>query len=123
MIRKVVYLTIDDAPSADFRQKIDYLFSREIPAVFFCPGEALVERSDATKEAIKRGFVIGNHGYDHPHFSEITLEACFEQIRRTDSLIEDIYRKSGMAIPMKCQNREYTLPTRQEIRSLLCHTI
>jgi peptidoglycan/xylan/chitin deacetylase (PgdA/CDA1 family) len=102
MVHKVAYLTIDDAPSADFKQKVDYLLSREIPAVFFCPGEALEECSDEVIEAVKRGYVIGNHGYDHPHFSEITLDACFEQIHRTDTLIEDIYRKSRMAIPMKC---------------------
>lgn len=66
MTRKIAYLTIDDAPSLDFEKKIDFLQSQGIPAIFFCPGNALESRPQVTVEAIQSGFVIANHAYDHP---------------------------------------------------------
>jgi len=94
---KIAYLTIDDAPSPDFEQKVAYLLDKGIPAIFFCPGNALEARPDPVVAAIRQGFVIGNHAYDHPHFSEIPLEACFEQIRRTAAIIRAIYTRAGVA--------------------------
>lgn len=93
---KIAYLTIDDAPSADFAFKVDYLSSKGIPAIFFCPGNALEVQPDLVVDAIQKGFVIGNHAYDHPHFSEIPLEAGYEQIRKTDQLLEQIYSQAGI---------------------------
>jgi peptidoglycan/xylan/chitin deacetylase (PgdA/CDA1 family) len=97
MMRKIAYLTIDDAPSADFGKKIDFLQSRSVPAIFFCQGNALESYPEISVEAIQRGFVIGNHAYDHPHFSEIALETCFEQIRLTDEIIANLYDRAGVA--------------------------
>lgn len=96
MISKIAYLTIDDAPSADFGAKIDFLESKNIPAIFFCQGNYLESNPDICIEAIRRGFVIGNHTYDHPHFSEISLETCFEQIRLTDGIITGLYVRAGV---------------------------
>ena len=84
MVRKVGYLTIDDAPSEDFRNKVKHLVEKEIPAIFFCRGDYLVERSEDVILAIKKGFVIGNHSYNHARFSEIPLKECFHQIKQTD---------------------------------------
>lgn len=100
-IEKTAYLTIDDAPSVDFEQKVDFLLSKDIPAIFFCPGETLEIRPEPVINAIRKGFLIGNHTFDHPHCSEITLEACFEQIQKTDELIEGIYQQAGVPIPAK----------------------
>ena len=97
MVSKIAYLTIDDAPSADFGIKLDFLQSKDIPAVFFCPGNAVELYPDVCVEAIQRGFVIGNHAYDHPHFSEISLEACYEQIKITDEIISKLYDRAGVA--------------------------
>ncbi len=89
-------LTIDDAPSPDFLQKIDWLESRGIPAIFFCTGENLAARPEMAAEALQRGFVVGIHSWDHPHFSRIPLKACFEQIRRADAVLTQIYKKAGI---------------------------
>lgn len=94
---KIAYLTIDDAPSADFEMKIEFLQNKGIPAIFFCPGNALDARPKKAVKAIQRGFLIANHAYDHPHFSEIPLEACFEQIRRSDEIIAGIYEQAGVS--------------------------
>jgi peptidoglycan/xylan/chitin deacetylase (PgdA/CDA1 family) len=94
---KVVYLTIDDAPSADFKQKADFLCEQRIPAVFFCQGDLLEKNREAALRAIKQGFILGNHSYDHPHFSSLPLDACFEQIQRTDDILNDLYDALGIS--------------------------
>lgn len=96
MIKKIGYLTIDDCPTSDFKNKIDYLVSKNIPAILFCCGDRMKERPEAVIDAIKRGFVIGNHSYNHPNFSEITLEECHEQIKKTDDIINCLYKKAGI---------------------------
>lgn len=95
------YLTIDDAPSEEFRQKVDFLLSKNIPAIFFCRGTRLEERKEEVVYAIQKGFVIGNHTYSHPHFSKLSKEECFKQIAITDKLIEEVYRKAGRKRPAK----------------------
>jgi peptidoglycan/xylan/chitin deacetylase (PgdA/CDA1 family) len=96
MVRKVGYLTIDDAPSKDFLNKVDYLVSKEIRAIFFCRGDLLEENPKDVIYAIKKGFVLGNHSYNHPHFSEIPLKECFNQIKQTDEILESIYEEAGV---------------------------
>jgi peptidoglycan/xylan/chitin deacetylase (PgdA/CDA1 family) len=93
---KAAYLTIDDAPSRDFLEKATFLLGHRVPAVFFCVGHSLEERPNDAVWALKQGFVIGNHSYSHPHFSDLSLEDGENQIKRTDALIEDLYRKAGV---------------------------
>ena len=47
-------------------------------------------------EAIKRGYVIGNHSWSHPSFSKLTFEQCTAEIEMTDEQIEDAYRAAGV---------------------------
>jgi peptidoglycan-N-acetylglucosamine deacetylase len=101
MKNKIVYLTIDDAPTEHFTQKVDFLHQHHIPAVFFCRGDFLELRPQETIDAIHKGFTIGNHSYDHPHFSDLSLEAAYQQIESTERIIEDIYAKAKVTQPAK----------------------
>jgi peptidoglycan/xylan/chitin deacetylase (PgdA/CDA1 family) len=83
------------------KRKIDFLASKKIPAICFCQGSLIEKNPDYIIYAIKKGFVIGNHSYNHPHFSRITLKECFDQIKRTDEIIEAIYKKAGVRRPAK----------------------
>jgi len=98
---KTAYLTIDDAPSKDFRKKIDFLLSKNIPAIIFCQGNDLQNNQEEIIYAIKKGFIIGNHSHDHPYFSQLTLEQAKEQIKKTDVVIDEIYQKAGILRPVK----------------------
>lgn len=98
---KIAYLTIDDAPSADMIRKVDFLVSKKIPAIFFCRGNLMEKRAGAVIYAVQKGFIIGNHSYSHPTFSKLTLKKGFEQIKKTDEIIEDLYRKAGVKRPIK----------------------
>lgn len=92
---KTVYLTIDDAPSEWMAARVALLSELRIPAVFFCTGDRLSVRSEPAIEAIRRGSVIGNHSWDHPHFSQLTLEQAEAEISTTDELIDRLYAEAG----------------------------
>jgi peptidoglycan-N-acetylglucosamine deacetylase len=93
---RIAYLTIDDSPSKDFKKKVDYLLKKNIPAIFFCRGDLIEKREKEIIYAIKKGFIIGNHSYNHPHFSQLSFEDETEQIKKTDKIINNIYKKAGL---------------------------
>ncbi|HEX3043407.1 MAG TPA: polysaccharide deacetylase family protein [Bacillota bacterium] len=101
MSPKKAYLTIDDGPSKDFRPKVDFLYENSIPALFFCLGENILKYEEDMVYAAQKGFIIGNHSFSHPHFSDLTLEQCEAEIKRTDESIQRIYQKSGIECPAK----------------------
>ncbi|OPZ78587.1 MAG: Peptidoglycan-N-acetylmuramic acid deacetylase PdaA precursor [Alphaproteobacteria bacterium ADurb.Bin438] len=95
---KQIYLTIDDAPSSDFLNKVKLLKDNEIPAVFFARGDRL-DNDKAIEEvskAILDGFVIGNHLYSHTRVSTLSFEVVKEEIIKTDKLIEQAYKRAGV---------------------------
>lgn len=97
----MIYLTIDDSPSKDFRVKTNYLYERNIPAIVFCVGEYLEMYQDDVIEAIQKGLIIGNHSYGHPQFSKISTKQGHDEIKKADEIIEELYRKSGTQRPGK----------------------
>ncbi|MFO7678706.1 MAG: polysaccharide deacetylase family protein [Chloroflexota bacterium] len=101
MTQKFAYLTIDDAPSHHMRQKIDFLLGKQIPAIFFCEGKKMEERPEPVIYAIQNGFIIGNHSYHHPAFSNLSPEESLAEIQQTDAIIELIYQQAGAARPAK----------------------
>ncbi len=96
-----ILLTIDDAPSKYLKQKVDFLKSLSIPAIFYVRGEFIDIYEDHVVHAIKNGFLIGNHSYSHPHFSKISIDECLEEIIKTERLIEECYKQSGIKRPCK----------------------
>ncbi len=93
---KITYLTIDDAPSEDFKNKVDFLLEKNIPAIFFCEGQKLEKRPDDVVYALKKRFVIGNHSYNHIDFRELSMEHAKKEITNTEKIIEDLYKKAGV---------------------------
>jgi len=98
---KIAYLTIDDSPSSDFRRKVNYLSSKKIPAIFFCIGKLLEKRKRVVIHAIKKGFIIGNHSYSHIPFSKLTLVKAKKEIKKTDEIIEWLYKEAKVKRPIK----------------------
>ncbi len=95
-MNKIIYLTIDDSPSMHMDEKVNFLIEQKIPAVFFCRGEFIQKHIDKVVRAIQHGFLIGNHSYSHPYFSAISLEECFDEILKTEELIEKCYLKANI---------------------------
>jgi peptidoglycan-N-acetylglucosamine deacetylase len=92
----IAYLTIDDSPSPDFMNKLDFLDAHGISAVWFCQGNYMEQRPQMIIDALLRGHIIGNHSYSHPHFSEISLDQAFAEIRATDAVLDELYQRSGI---------------------------
>jgi peptidoglycan/xylan/chitin deacetylase (PgdA/CDA1 family) len=92
----IAYLTIDDSPSPDFMNKLDFLDARGIRAVWFCQGNYMEQRPQMIIDALLRGHIIANHSYSHPHFSEISIDQAFAEIRATDAVLDELYQRSGV---------------------------
>ncbi|MEI8295441.1 MAG: polysaccharide deacetylase family protein [Alphaproteobacteria bacterium] len=100
MISKV-YLTIDDSPSIHMDKKVSFLREHNIPAIFYARGECIEKYPHQIANAIQYGFLIGNHSYTHPCFSQISLTQCLEEIIKTETLINQCYRSAGKKRPCK----------------------
>ena len=98
---KKAILTIDDAPSPDFKNKVSILKEHQVPAVFFCTGSLIRKRKKDLVKAIQDGFILGNHSYDHYHFSKLTMKQCERQIKKASILIDEVYKMAGVERPVK----------------------
>lgn len=96
MTEKIGYLTIDDTPSEDFRNKVDFLLEKNIPTIFFCEGQKLLKFENDIIYAIKNGFIIGNHSWSHGNLSELSKNEIKSEIVKTDNLIDEIYKRAGV---------------------------
>lgn len=94
-------LTIDDGPTLDAIEKIDYLNNQNIPSIWFCEGENLERNPDAAIHAIKTGHIVANHSFSHQHFSEISLDDAAREVERTEALIDNIYADTGVPRPAR----------------------
>jgi len=80
---------------------VDILYQYGIQPIWFCIGSEIEKRPEDVIYSIRKGGIIGNHSYSHPRFSQISLEECFEEIEKTDRIIDSIYREAGVARPIK----------------------
>lgn len=96
------YLTIDDSPSERFRELVDFLHERNIPAVLFCRGDLLEQNPEDGVYAIHKGFVLGNHGYAHKRASRFeSFDEVARDIAHADSVIEGVYKMAHTERPGK----------------------
>ena len=62
----VVWLTIDDGPSADTPAILDLLDRHGARATFFMVGQRAAARPELVREVLRRGHGLGNHSHSHP---------------------------------------------------------
>jgi len=92
---------LNDTPSSYSKERLDYLIANKIPAILFCKGNNMEERPEIVAESIRNGFIIGNHSYTHPHFSQLELIQCEEEISKADRIIEEAYYQVSIKRPEK----------------------
>lgn len=86
---KQVALTFDDVPDPRFTgQVLDVLKKYKVRATFFVVGSRAEKHPDLVKRMVKEGHVIGNHSYNHPEFSKLSMTAFRRQILRTGDIIQ-----------------------------------
>lgn len=90
--KKVVLLTIDDAPNRYSVEMANLLKEKDINAIFFVNGHFI--NNDAGKEKLKTiydlGFEIGNHTMNHPNLRNLAEEKQRQEIIELNNLIEEI---------------------------------
>jgi peptidoglycan/xylan/chitin deacetylase (PgdA/CDA1 family) len=97
--RKVVALTIDDAPSAHTGQILDVLRDNDAHATFFVIGSQVDGREDRLRELVRAGNELGNHAmHDEPSRS-LSDEALEKEIYEVREKLRDVYDKEGIESP------------------------
>lgn len=89
-------LTIDDIASRNTPMLVDYLTEKGIRPILFGWGEMIEKYYDEALYAVKKGFIVGNHSYSHPHFSELTTQQAIEEIEKCESVLNKLYDDAGV---------------------------
>jgi peptidoglycan-N-acetylglucosamine deacetylase len=96
----VVALTFDACPTQRGRRGFDsdvfeILRRERVPATVFVSGRWVeTHREEALILAGEPLIELGNHSYDHPAFSHLTMEQARADIERTDRIIASLDRQS-----------------------------
>ena len=89
-------LTIDDFASRNTPALVDYLTEKGIRPILFGWGEMIEKHYDEALYAVKTGFIVGNHSYSHPHFSELTTQQAIEEVEKCESVLNKLYCDAGV---------------------------
>ena len=94
--RKAVALTFDDGPSPKTTPvALDLLKKYNAKGTFFMVGHAVEGNEDIIKRVIAEGHQIGNHSWDHPVLTKISLEKAKSQINDTTAALK---KASGLDV-------------------------
>ncbi|MEN8699288.1 polysaccharide deacetylase family protein [Bacillus infantis] len=90
--KKVVLLTIDDAPDKHAVEMAKTLHRLGVNAIFFVNGHFLdtPEEEEKLKEIHNLGFPIGNHTYSHSNLKEISPAQQKEEVLKLNKRVEEI---------------------------------
>lgn len=100
-------LTIDDVTTENTPKIVDYLNRKGITPILFSIGLLIEKHWDEAIYVLKKGGIIGNHSYSHPHFSEIALAECINEIEKQESVLDRLYKEAGVDRPYKLMRFPY----------------
>lgn len=89
---KQIALTFDDVPAAFTHKILDVLKKYDVKATFFVVGNRAEAHPEIVKRIVREGHLIGNHSYNHPLMTRLSMESFKRQIMRTDQIL---YRLTG----------------------------
>ncbi|KAK5115331.1 hypothetical protein LTR62_001531 [Meristemomyces frigidus] len=93
--RKIVALTIDDAPSQYTSEILDVLKANDVHATFFIIGSQVAGRENLMDEMVRQGHELGNHAmHDEPSIS-LSSDTLLDEISEVDGLIRQAYHTVG----------------------------
>lgn len=78
---------------SDIDRIIDILKKYNVNATFFAVGDWAEKYPEALKKLSGAGFEIGNHSYNHAHYSKMSKQEIIEDIDKCDKIIEEITQK------------------------------
>ena len=93
--KKVVALTFDDGPDGKTTpQALDILAKYKIKATFFVQGKNIADNESILKRMQSEGHEVGNHSWNHPVLTKLSLEDAKKQITDTEDAIKSVLGKS-----------------------------
>ena len=94
--KKVVALTFDDGPDGNTTpQALDILAKYKIKATFFVQGKNIAGNESILKRMQSEGHEVGNHSWNHPILTKLTLEDAKKQLTDTEDAITKVLGKSS----------------------------
>lgn len=93
--RKIVALTIDDAPSQHTAEILDLLKANAAHATFFIIGSQVAGRENLMDDMVRQGHELGNHAmHDEPSLS-LSSDVLYDEMLTVDGLINQAYSSIG----------------------------
>lgn len=93
--RKIIALTVDDAPSPYTREILDILKANDASATFFVIGGQVPQHEGLLEDIVNAGHELANHAmHDEPSIS-LTSSELKEQIDHVDRYIDSAYTAAG----------------------------
>lgn len=94
--KKVVALTFDDGPDGNTTpQALDILAKYKINATFFVQGKNIAGNEAILKRMQSEGHEVGNHSWNHPILTKLSLEDAKKQLTDTEDAITKVLGKSS----------------------------
>ena len=94
--KKVVALTFDDGPDGNTTpQALDILAKYKIKATFFVQGKNIAGNESILKRMQSEGHEVGNHSWNHPILTKLSLEDAKKQLTDTEDAITKVLGKSS----------------------------
>jgi peptidoglycan/xylan/chitin deacetylase (PgdA/CDA1 family) len=91
----VVALTLDAGSDADGAATVlRTLREKQAPATFFLTGRFVRTYPRLAKAIGALGDPVGNHSFDHPHFTSLPTDAVFREVTEAQAEIEKVTGKS-----------------------------
>ncbi|WP_233277810.1 polysaccharide deacetylase family protein [Paenibacillus durus] len=88
---KEIALTFDDVPDPRFTPQILNVLRRyRVKATFFIVGRRAAKHPALVRRIVREGHSIGNHSYNHPQFTKLSLRQFRSQILRAENIINKI---------------------------------
>ena len=89
---RTVALTFDDGPGKSTAAILSVLARYRVPATFFNIGENVAVRPSLVREEVRRGYVMGNHSWNHP---DLALLPAVEQAAQMDRASAEEHHVTG----------------------------
>lgn len=84
-----VALTFDDGPhTGNTPMILDVLSRYAVPATFFVQGTNAAAAADLVRAIAAGGHVVGNHGFEHRHWTRQPTAATVRDVERNQALID-----------------------------------
>ncbi|KAL2006720.1 hypothetical protein VTN00DRAFT_9388 [Thermoascus crustaceus] len=97
--KKIMALTIDDAPSEYTDEILQVLKAHGVTATFFVIGSQVPGREETLRDLVRNDNELGNHAmHDEPSRS-LSDSVLVEQIRTVQKKIHDVYASEGVNAP------------------------